>query len=116
MCARVVSVSFTITCTVPLNLVLAFSLSGRTITRTTTTTDHPIYSKHAHTDIPTTPIPSTTPNTPTHTVAAAATGAAASSGSEVVSMADDKFSEWMASSPENEKKWEQSLDDPKSYE
>lgn len=45
------------------------------------------------------------------------TGApAGASGSEVVSMADDKFSEWMASSPENEKKWEQSLDDPKSYE
>lgn len=47
---------------------------------------------------------------------AAAAGAGAGSGSEVVSMADDKFSEWLASSPENEKKWEQSLDDPKSYE
>ena len=31
-------------------------------------------------------------------------------------MADDKFSEWLAASGENEKKWEQSLDDPKSYE
>jgi hypothetical protein len=31
-------------------------------------------------------------------------------------MADDKFSEWIAASPANEKAWEQSLDDAKSYE
>lgn len=66
---------------------------------------------HTLTDPPPPP-----PNKQTHTVAAAAGTGAASSGSEVVSMADDKFSEWLAASAENEKKWEQSLDDPKSYE
>ncbi len=50
------------------------------------------------------------------TAAAVAAPAASSADSGVVSMADDKFSEWLASSPANEKAWEQSLDDPKSYE
>jgi len=45
----------------------------------------------------------------------AAAPAAASASSEVVSMADDKFSEYV-SVPENMLKWEQSLNDPKAYE
>lgn len=52
--------------------------------------------------------------TPTHTVAAAPVAAGAGS-SEVVSMADDKFSDWMTQG-DNAAKWEKSLDDPKSYE
>ena len=49
-------------------------------------------------------------------MAVAAAAPAGGASSEVVSMADDKFSSWMAENPENEKKWEKSLDDPKSYE
>ena len=45
----------------------------------------------------------------------AAAPGAASAGSEVVSMAEDKFSEYVTV-PENMLKWEQSLNDPKAYE
>jgi hypothetical protein len=45
----------------------------------------------------------------------AASSSAASASSEVISMADDKFSEYVGN-PENMLKWEQSLNDPKAYE
>ncbi|GAB5036361.1 Hypothetical protein NocV09_03800200 [Nannochloropsis oceanica] len=47
--------------------------------------------------------------------AVAAAPAAASASNEAVSMADDKFSDYV-SVPENMLKWEQSLNDPKAYE
>ncbi|EWM29735.1 hypothetical protein Naga_100022g46 [Nannochloropsis gaditana] len=45
----------------------------------------------------------------------AASSSATSASSEVISMADDKFSEYVGNS-ENMLKWEQSLNDPKAYE
>lgn len=41
-------------------------------------------------------------------------GGESSSDDSIVSMADDKFSEWMTV-PGNAEKWEASLNDPKSY-